>query len=274
MGIHSIAAVAAMPQEIGPLLRRMKGYRKERAAGCNLYRFEVEGVPVALMESGMGPRHAAAATAALIDLAAPSCLLNFGFAGGVLPGDGAGELVLAERVLFLEDGRLSEVPQPEPGLCCLVAEALAAAPFTLHRGTFVTAGSITSKTALARLLGAGEHHPVLEMETAALLRVAAGAGIPVVALRGVSDGADEDLGFSLEEFCDSELRISVARVLRTIAAKPWIIPQLVRLSGNSRRAGKNLALGVELALKALAQRQGAPLQSKLSEKRADISPFR
>ena len=251
MAIHSIGVVAAMPQEIAPLLRRVAGYRKERAAGCNLYRFEVEGVPVALIESGMGPRHAAAATAALIEHAAPDCLVNFGFAGAVLAGTGVGELVLAERVLYLENGCLSEAPQPDPELGNRVALALA--PITLHRGTFVTAAVITEKSALAGLLEPGVGHPVLEMETAALLQVAALAGIPVLALRGVSDAAEEELGFSLEEFCDSELRISVARVMRTIALKPWIIPQLIRLSGNSRRAGKNLALGVELALRALTR---------------------
>ena len=179
-------------------------------------------------------------------------LLNFGFAGGVLPGVGVGDLVLAERVLFLQGGRLYQVAQPDGRLGGLVADALASAPVTLFRGTFVTAAVITAKSAVAGLLESAMVHPVLEMETAALLRVAADAGIPVLAVRGVSDAADEELGFSLEEFCDAELSIRVPRVLRTIAAKPWIIPQLIRLSGNSRRAGKNLALGVELALRALA----------------------
>jgi nucleoside phosphorylase len=240
-----------MPQEIAPFLRRLPRYSKERTAGYNLFRFEMAGVSVALIESGMGPKHAAAATAALIASAAPSCLLNFGFAGGVLPGIGLGDLVLAQRVLFLTKGRLEEVPQPDPQLSSLVAKALAAAPITWQLGTFVTAAVITNKTALTGLLEAGIQHPMLEMETAALLQVASDAGVPVVALRGVSDAAEEELGFSLEEFCDDELRISVPRVLKTIAAKPWIIPQLIRLSGNTKRAGRSLALGVELALRAL-----------------------
>jgi len=240
-----------MPQEIAPFLRRISRYSKERMHGCNLYRFEMAGIPVALIESGMGPKHAAAATAALIASAAPSCLLNFGFAGGVLPGTAVGDLVLAERVLYLEDGRLNEMPPPDPRLTRLVAEALAPAPLTLQQGTFVTAAVITNKTTLAGLLDAVVKHPMLEMETAALLQVAAAAGVPVVALRGVSDAAGEELGFSLEEFCDGELRISVPRVLKTIVMKPWIIPQLIRLSGNTKRAGESLALGAELALKAL-----------------------
>jgi adenosylhomocysteine nucleosidase len=247
-----LGVVAAMPQEIAPLLRRMKGYQKEQAAGFNLYRFTLDGTPVVLIESGMGPAHAAAATGTLISLASPKLILNFGFAGAVLPGIEVGELVLAGLVLLLEAGRLTKAPQPDLRLSDLLFEACASAPLVLHRGCFLTAATIMNKKTVAGILDKEVAHPVLEMETAAVLRVASQAGIPVVAIRGVSDAAQEELGFSLEEFCDEELRISLPRVLRSVALKPWIIPQLLKLSGDSRKAGKNLALGVELALRALA----------------------
>ena len=247
-----LGVVAAMPQEIAPLLRRLTGYKREKAAGFNLYRFVVRQTPVVLIESGMGPGHAAAATGTLLAVAAPKLILNFGFAGGVRPGVGVGDLVLAERVLWLEGGRLTQAPQPDPALAALVLQACAAAPFILKTGTFITAAAIMNKKELAGSLEAGLKHPVLEMETAALLRAAEKAGIPVVAVRGVSDPAHEELGFSIAEFCDAELKISLPRVLRCIVRKPWIIPQLVRLSGNSKKAGKNLALCVELALEALS----------------------
>ena len=253
MQIDCLGVVAAMPQEIAPLLRRTKGHVKESAAGFTVYRFEVQGVPVVLIESGIGPRHAAAATKTLISLAKPKLILNFGLAGAVLPGTGVGELVLAERVLLLEDGRLTEAPHPDPRLSDLLFTACAGAPFTLHRGSFVTTATIMNKQAVAAFLGAGMNHPVLEMETVAVLLEAELAGIPVVAVRGVSDAANEDLGFSIEEFCDSELKISLARVVSCIVGRPWIIPQLVRLSRNTSRAGKNLALCVELALKVLGK---------------------
>ena len=182
--------------------------------------------------------------------------MSFGFAGGVLRDLHVGDLVLAERVYFLEDGRLAGMPEPDAHLGEEVWQALSAAPYTVRRGPFITAGTITNKGALAQSLGQELTHPVLEMETAALLQVAAKAGIPVVALRAVSDAADEELGFSLEEFCDGELRIKGSRVFLTIARKPWIVPQLLRLSGNTNRAGKVLAQGVELALGAL-RRAGA-----------------
>lgn len=252
MKSECLGVVAAMPEEIAPLLRRMKGYRKEKAAGFTLYRFSVQGKPVVLIESGMGPKHAAEATQTLIALAAPRLILNFGFTGAVLPGTEVGDLVLADRVLLLEKGLLSEAPQPDRTLGSLLVQACVAAPFNLYRGTFVTAAAIMNKKEVGESLGAGVERPMLEMETAAVLRTADQAGIPVVAVRGVSDAADDELGFSLEEFCDRELRISLPRILGCIARKPRIIPQLLKLAGNSKKAGKNLALCVELALGVLS----------------------
>jgi adenosylhomocysteine nucleosidase len=253
MGIGSIGVVAAMPEEIAPLLRRVgRQVRREQSSGWNLYRFERSGVPVTLIESGMGPHHAAAATAALIELAAPEMLLNFGFAGAVRPGLEVGELVLAQRVLLFEKGRFHEQVAPDPALAERLARVLPAAGVNLKRGSFITAAEITNKDSLNHLLDGSLAHPALEMETAAFLAEAARAGLPAVALRGISDAAGEELGFSLEEFCDAELRIRLPRVLGTVLRKPWIIPQLIRLAGNTRRAGESLATGVLLALEALS----------------------
>jgi len=252
---EGLGVVAAMPQEIAPLLRRVKGYRRERVDGFHLYRFACGSVPVVLIESGMGPAHAGAATRALIRLAAPMVILNFGFAGGVAPGLRVGELVLAERVYTLEQGRVAEAPRPDAALGALLFDACRDARCTLRRGCFITAAGIMNKGALAGALGPDIRLPVLEMETAAVLREAEPAGIPVVALRGVSDAADEELGFCIEELCDPQLNISPARVAGCLARKPYLIPQLVRLAGNSKKAGRSLAIGVDLALQALAVRQ-------------------
>ena len=252
-----LGVVAAMPQEIAPFLRRVGSFDKESAAGFNLFRFRLAGASVVLIESGMGPSHAAAATRKLIEIARPGVILNFGFAGGVAAGTGVGELVLAERVLLLEEGRLTEGPRPDKRLTALVADACQSAPLTLHRGTFVTAAGIMNKGAVADILGGEVAHPVLEMETAAVLLEAGLAGVPVVAVRGISDDAGEELEFTIEEFCDEELRISLARVLKCIAGKPWIIPQLLRLASNTRRTGRNLALCAELALQAFRGAAGA-----------------
>lgn len=254
----SLGVVAAMPQEIEPLLQRVRGCRREKVSGFNLCSFTLGGTPVVLVESGMGPAHAGAATNALIGAASPSLIMNVGFAGAVLPGLRVGELVLAERVFRLEKGELFEAPRPDAALTGLIALACRDAGLPARQGSFITACGIMNKGELSTSLGGAFSLPVLEMETAAVLEAAGDAGIPAVALRGISDTAEEELGFGIEELCDCELNLSPWRLLAMLVKKPYLVPQLVRLAGNSRRAGRHLALGVELALRTVGGSRQRP----------------
>ena len=83
------------------------------------------------------------------------------------------------------------------------------------------------------------------METWAIAQIAAREEIPLLAIRAISDAAEEELGFSISEFTDNEMNIRICKILGTIARKPWIIPQLIRLAGNSRIAGRNLAVVIK-----------------------------
>ena len=246
-----LGVVAAMPQEIEPFLQRVRGCRREKVSGFNLCSFTLGETPVVLVESGMGPAHAGAATRALIGAASPALIMNFGFAGAVLPGLRVGELVLAERVYRLENGEFFEAPRPDAALNRLIAVACRDAGLALRQGSFITARGIMSKGGLATSLAGALSLPVLEMETAAVLGAAGDAGIPAVALRGISDAAEEELGFSIEELCDSELNLSPWRLFTLLARRPSLVPQLVRLAVNSRTAGNTLAQGVELSLRAV-----------------------
>lgn len=250
-----LGAVAAMPQEIAPLLRRVRRFRKEKVAGFTLYRFDCGSAGVALIESGMGPEHAARATATLIRSASPRVILNFGFCGGVLPGLAVGDLVLAERVFALTGGRLSEPAFPPLPLTSSILESCHQGGLCSRRGSFITATGVVNKRALAQTLEGSINEPVLEMESAAVFGEAGKAGIEAVALRGVSDPAEEELGFDIAEICDSELDLSPWRLMLTLVKRPSLVPQLIRLARNSKVAGANLALGVELALLALSETQ-------------------
>ena len=84
-------------------------------------------------------------------------------------------------------------------------------------------------------------NPVVEMESGAIAIIAAENNIPLLAIRAVSDPAAEELGFSIDEFCDPDMRrIRPYKVLLTVLRKPRIVPQLVRLAISSRRAAEGL----------------------------------
>jgi adenosylhomocysteine nucleosidase len=103
---------------------------------------------------------------------------------------------------------------------------------------------IRNKREIATLLPAGTNCPVLEMETAAVTLVAAREKRPVMALRAITDEAEEELGFAIGELTDRDMNVRLGKVLLTVAKKPWIVPQLLRLARNSRLAGENLALAI------------------------------
>ena len=255
MAGKTIGLVAAMPEEIHPLLRRVGEFRRENVSGFILFRFTIGDRNVSLIESGIGAARAAQATGILIDTVSPGIILNFGFAGAVLAGPAVGDIVVADRLLFFNERLFTEQQGPPPGLSekltAMLGKGRTGSDFRIHRGTFINTGEIVAKRWLAGFLPDGTTNPVLEMETAAVARIAARAKVPLVAVRAISDAADEELGFSIGEFTDREMNIRAWKVLRTLAGKPRIIPQLFRLARNSKLAGENLAVAVMALLENL-----------------------
>jgi adenosylhomocysteine nucleosidase len=92
------------------------------------------------------------------------------------------------------------------------------------------------------------------METAGIAQVAAQAGVPLLALRAISDGPAEPLPFSIEEFTDEQQRIRTGKFLSAILRRPGLLHGLLRLGRNTNRAAQNLAL----ALLAILE-QAAPI---------------
>jgi len=254
-----LGLVAAMPNEINPLLGRVGAYTREKINGFEAYRFSIGAREIVLVRSGMGPENAAAATHALIDAVSPDMIVNFGFAGAVTEGIAVGDIIVAERVLLNREGLFSLQPGIDDGKAAELAVQLENAfqgnDFRVRTGTFITAARIKSKLEIAGLIPAGVKNPVLEMETAALAMAAAKRNVPLIAIRAVSDDAGEELGFTIEELTDGKMNIKIGKVFLTLARKPWIVPQMLRLAKNSRKAGKNLAVVIAATLETLQVRK-------------------
>jgi adenosylhomocysteine nucleosidase len=255
MTIKTIGLIAAMPEEIAPLISRVGPVTQEKLTGFRLYRFTCGDKNVVLIESGIGAQRAEQATRALLGATAPDVILNFGFGGAVLPGPNVGDIVMADRLLLYQERLFTDQaglsPELSEELASLLELHCRGKSYPFHRGTFVTSGEIVGKQIIAGLLPVTAATPVLEMETAAVAEVARSRNVPLAAIRAISDGSEEELDFSIADLTDRAMRISVRKVLWTIAKKPRIIPQLVRLGRNSRLAGENLATVVMAVLEGL-----------------------
>jgi len=238
----SIGIIMAMQEEIRPILRRLGRHRKEQAGRFPVYLFQRDMRQLTIIESGMGAKKARAATEELIAYAKPRLLVSAGLGGAVRDGLDVGDVVIAGQSLALGEGVTSDaVTLGNEPLLRALKESLSGQSFHITGGTTVTTKSIVHKGNAAQLIPEEVVNPVLDMETSAVAEAAARNGIPLVALRAISDAAKEEFLFSLDEITDRELNIRIHKVLFTIVKKPRILPQMIRLAKNSKQAADNLA---------------------------------
>ncbi len=187
-----ILIMAALPLEVRPFLRRVKG-KARRDLGLPAWVWEAGSAVVAL--SGMGEVAARRAGETLMGYCRPELLVSLGFGGALAPGLAAGDLVLGETfwrydpdTRELKAGPHPAPPRPLARLCGALKEAgLTAVP-----GSLVTTSRIIHKGRQGGPL-AGLPQPVLDLETVALAEMAATRGLAFLGLRAITDTAAEEI---------------------------------------------------------------------------------
>ena len=247
-----IGIITAMPEEFRAASRCLEPGIVMQMASLKTLRSQTAGHEFLLVESGMGFDNAARAAEMLVRDCQPDLLVSAGFCGGIATELLAGDVVVAKEIIIANEDGFEEIPvQISPVGQNFVARQVAEGKRTVG-GTFVSTSIITSKRRMAGLLPGSCPNPVVEMESGAVAIIAAKNNIPLLAIRAVSDTADEELGFSLDEFCDPDMRrIRISKVLLTILRKPRIIPQLMRLSRSSSRAAESLTAALSSLFPAL-----------------------
>ncbi len=247
-----IAVITAMPEEYRAVADCLGTATAAQVGELRAGRFSLAGHEFLLVESGMGFDNAARAAEMLVRDCQPDLLVSAGFCGGIATELLAGDVVVAKEIIIANEDGFEEIPvQISPVGQNFVVRQAAEGKRTVG-GTFVSTSIITSKKLLAGMLPGSCPNPVVEMESGAVAIIAAKNNIPLLAIRAVSDTADEELGFSLDDFCDPDMRrIRISKVLLTILRKPRIIPQLVRLSRSSSRAAESLTAALSSLFPAL-----------------------
>jgi adenosylhomocysteine nucleosidase len=241
--METIGLIAAMPMESRALLQLVRGQERVSIGSLRGVRFRSADHDCVLVTSGMGVRRAATATRALIAAVQPDCLLSFGIAGTVQQDLKIGDTILAVQNCSLEMGELSPF-QPLAALSAesqrSVEQALGSLGTRFVQGTAVT----TRGSQLVLQRSQGLHNPVLEMETAGILQVAAENKIPLIVLRSVSDDPCSPIPFDLETVMDDEYNFRPGRLLLQILKRPGILFRSRQMITNSRLAADNAAAAV------------------------------
>ena len=247
--MSTVAFLAAMKIEMRPFLRRIRRYRRGSIGRFTCYHFSIHAQRCVLVETGVGRSRAADAVEALLHVETPGLVVSFGIAGAPLAGLRVGDVVFGLSVCELDGG----IPGPLRPLAQMPSKAWRAAELaTRISGTRVFHGVMVTTRTEQIIDWTRSEHPVLEMETSAMAEVCAKAGIPLVALRSVSDSRDDPLPFDLTYFVDDQHQVMTRRFLAAILRRPSLLTALLRLRGNAVRAAKAAAAAVVAAVEAIA----------------------
>jgi nucleoside phosphorylase len=247
--VNTVAFLAAMRIETRPFLRRIGRYRRGSIGRFTCYRFSIHAQPCVLVETGVGRSRAADAVEALLHVETPELVVSFGIAGAPLAGLRVGDVVFGLSVCELEGG----IPGPLRPLAQMPSKAWQAAELaTQFSGAQVLRGVMVTTRAEQIIDWTRSENPVLEMETSAIAEVCAKAGIPLAALRSVSDSRDDPLPFDLPYFVDDQHQVITRRFLAAILRRPSLLTALLRLRGNAVRAAEAAAAAVVAAVEAIS----------------------
>jgi adenosylhomocysteine nucleosidase len=187
----AVAIVAAVAPETRAALAALRGPRRLAVPGYRAWSGTAGTRTVTVVQSGIGASRAAAALRRLGGR--PRLVVSIGFAGALVAGTRAGDVVLPNTIVWEEDGRAERHPIARP----LREAAHAALPRPLRASALhgallsspVVLASIAAKEDAARRTGA----VAVEMETAGLVTAARETGAPVLVLRTILDTADVSL---------------------------------------------------------------------------------
>ena len=224
-----IGIIAALPGEVSGLLSRLDVLDQGSAGGLPIQVGVYEGKDIVVLISGVGPKKARAAVRVLINRHRPDLILSVGFAGGLDPSLELGEAIVPSRIVDQMDVRIDTQPDIQRKL-------LDARP-AAHTGTILTTSRFIADESEKEALFHRYDARAVDMESAAIAAEAEAGGFPHLALRVISDTADQTLP-PLSRFLNARGEVMPFRAILYFARHPrHFIPTLRFYTGMSHAAG-------------------------------------
>jgi nucleoside phosphorylase len=204
--------IAALEREVAGVVRGWSATRT-RIGNAERRVYYSYSQQAALICAGTGEERAYTAAKGFIEKFSPRVVVSLGFAGSCVPELNPGALVVPSRLVEAASGRVF--------------------PCASGSGTLVTlhevAGKAAKQQALARF-GA----LAVEMEAAGVAAAAVEYGKEFMAIKAISDGAEEELDF-LSGFVTAE-GFKTGRFVAHLALRPRLWRRVAALNRNSRLA--------------------------------------
>lgn len=199
----------AVPEEARPFERHWR--RNGPGSGGRLH----------TVVTGMGAENAARVAREMVERHRPHWVITSGFAGGLDPALGVGEVVFdADHDFPLTHAlRRAEV----------------------RMGVLVQADRVAVTVAEKRALRVATGADAVEMESSAIRGICRSAGIPSATVRVISDAAGDDLPLDFNALMGPGHRLRMERLVLRVLSSPRLIPRLLRFQRQVNAAAGELA---------------------------------
>jgi adenosylhomocysteine nucleosidase len=213
-----VAIIAAMPGELKPLVR---GWPHSVRNNIHFWAQRTEEEEWIAACAGAGQQAATSAFAAIEDGGPIDLVFSVGWVGALRADVAAGSAHNVAGVIDIRTGERFRCDAEAGELWIVTSPRVADA---------------AEKKRLAAAYGAA----LVDMEAAAIARLAGMRGIPFYCVKGVSDGFGEDLP-DFNRFITPDGQFQTARLLFFVLPRPWHWPALIRMGENSRQASQGIA---------------------------------
>lgn len=207
-----IAIIAALPREIAGLTRGTRPDSELRQRGIHLYR--IDGAVV--VAGGMGSSRVTLALDAALYIEGIEAVVSTGLAGACSPAIRAGEVVEATTVVDAMTGERFPCASSNAERVLVTTEAIA---------------GVREKTRLRESYNAA----LVDMEAAAVARLALARGLQFRAIKGISDAHDFEME-SMSRFADPHGHFRTGAFALHTALRPQNWGSAMRLGRESNRA--------------------------------------
>lgn len=231
VGAHTIGLLAAVDDELGPTIKRLKLELTKRVYFGHMYHMRIVA-----MVSGIGGDRAIGALHELVERYRAKQVIHLGFAGGLDPALRVGEVRTFQWVINPHEQAMHLTGAPpiptdgitdrRPGHTLLTMDHLV--------------DSVRSKHQLFKDHGAC----AVDMECFPVAVAAATMALRFTALRAISDTADTVIPVAAIKWINSDGSRRIASVAKYLARRPWKLPAILRLHCDTTVAAECLATRV------------------------------
>jgi adenosylhomocysteine nucleosidase len=212
-----VAIIAAMPGELKPLVR---GWPHSTRGTIHFWAQRTQDEEWIAACAGAGLDAATRAFAGIEDGGPIDLVLSIGWAGALTEECAAGQAYNCAGVI---DARTGERFNCDAGAGAL---------------WLITSPRVADEPEKRRLASAYKA-ALVDMEAAAVARLAAMRGIPFYAIKGVSDPVSAKLP-DFNRFIDDNGQFQTPKFALFALLRPWFWPSLVRMGENSKKASQSI----------------------------------